>query len=198
MTKPRETAPGGSGALPEPEFSRLFPVEPDLGAGSEALEFEVSAEAEERAALADRFGLLALESLSAKGVIDVFDGGESARLVALVKADVVQECVVTLDPVASHIEEELVVVYQRMEEEEETAKLGHREVEIPADEEDDVEPLPEEGVDVGVAVADCLGLALDSYPRSANADAALAELRNGEADEDSPSPFAALEKLKRQ
>ena len=49
-------------------------------------------------------------------------------------------------------------------------------------------------IDLGAAIADTLALALDPYPRSAGAEAALKEA--GVITEEQASPFAALAKLK--
>ncbi|HEX6217759.1 MAG TPA: YceD family protein, partial [Sphingomicrobium sp.] len=49
-------------------------------------------------------------------------------------------------------------------------------------------------IDLGGAIADTLALAIDPYPRSAGADAALKEA--GVLTEEEASPFAALAALK--
>jgi len=179
------------------EFSRLIAVEPGMGAGTEAMAIEVEAGPEERAALAARFGLLSLDHLSAKGRLQVFDGGQSARLEARMAADVVQPCVVTLEPVASHIEDSFAVRYTRRQ----TAGAeggAAREVWVAHDEEEEPEPFTDSGIDVGEAVAECLGLALPPYPRAADADSASASLGHAIDDKERKSPFAGLEALKRK
>jgi len=50
-------------------------------------------------------------------------------------------------------------------------------------------------IDFGTAIADTLALAMNPYPRSAGADAALKEA--GVLSESEAGPFAALAKLKR-
>ena len=178
------------------EFSRLIAVEPTTRAGLEATDIEIEAGPEERAALAARFGLLALDHLSAKGRLQVTDGGQSARLEARLAADVVQACVVTIEPVASHIEDSLSVLYTRRE----TAVAtdgANRQVRVRL-EEDEPEPLTDSGIDAGEAVAECLGLALDPYPRADDADSALASLGDAPDDTERKSPFAALRKLIRK
>ena len=65
----------------------------------------------------------------------------------------------------------------------------HREVERR------VGPVGLDRIDLGAAIADTLGLAIDPYPRSAGADAALKEA--GVLSEAEAGPFAALAKLKR-
>ena len=183
------------------EFSRVFALQPDMGFGADATLFEIEAEPEERAALARRFGLLSLQAFLAKGRIEVFEGGRSARLEGHIVADVVQACVVTLEPVAAHVEDDFSLLYAR----DAGAGGGGRHakgaaVDIAAapEDEDAPEPLAEAGIDVGEAAAECLGLALDPYPRAADAGEALTALSTQEEEEVPASPFAELERLKRK
>jgi uncharacterized metal-binding protein YceD (DUF177 family) len=179
------------------EFSRLVPVESGMEAGTEGTPVEIEAGPEERAALAARFGLLSLDHLSATGLLYVFDDGHAARLEARIAADVVQACVVTLEPVASHIDEGLSVLYTRpeMTDAEGTAA---KDVRLQLEEEDEPEPITDSGVDVGEAVAQCLGLALDLYPRAADADAVMESLGDVLEDREQKLPFEALAKLKKK
>ncbi len=169
-----------------PEFSRVLPVDPAGGAGVASRDFNIAASPEERAALARRFGLLALESLSASGRIEVFAKGRSARLTATLMADVVQACVITLVPVPAHVVETFTVAYDR----DADNVAGPAEVVVEAESEDLPDPLPDAGIDAGEAVAEHLGLALDPYPRAPGA--ALGP----EAGDVSrrPSPFDVLRK----
>lgn len=175
------------------EFSRIVAVE--LRPADKVI--DVEAGPAERAALAARFGLLSLEHLSANGTLHVFEGGRAARLEASVSADVVQSCVVTLEPVASHIEEQLSVLYARTDSVG-SARGAAKEIQVRLDDDEEPEPIPDAGIDVGEAVAECLGLALDPYPRAAEADAALESLGIAPPDKEHNSPFAALEKLKKE
>ena len=59
--------------------------------------------ADERAALARRFGLLALDSLTAKVGLMPADGG-LVRIHGTLAAEVTQACVVTLEPVTARVE----------------------------------------------------------------------------------------------
>ncbi len=178
------------------EFQRLVRVDPDMGAGTEAAVIEIEAKAEERAALAARFGLLSLDHLSAIGRLHVFDKGRSARFEAEITADLVQVCVATLEPVPSHIDDYLTVVYVRASKTDADVR-AEKEILLEHDDEDEPEPFTDEGIDVGEAVAECLGLALEPYPRAADADSTLSALENVFDDKERKSPFAALRKLKR-
>ena len=79
-----------AGTLTESEFSHPVPVD-ELGEGEMVI--EIAADAEERAALAQRFGLLALDRLAATVRLKRVDR-ESVRFVADFAAEVVQACVV--------------------------------------------------------------------------------------------------------
>ena len=169
----------GSGASATPEFTRRVDVS-RLPPGGTV--YEVHATPAERAALAERFDLLALERLEAEVRLDRLSGG-LLRLSAALKADVVQACVVTLEPVPDRIDEPFAVLYRAGAEAGETAVVLNGASEL-------VEPLPGDILDIGEAVAQQLSLALDPYPRAAGAIVAAPE-------EGRVSPFAALVKWKK-
>jgi uncharacterized metal-binding protein YceD (DUF177 family) len=166
-----------------PEFSR--PI--DLSRiGSVETAHEIGANEEERTALARRFGLLGLDRLSARVMLRRTQGGSALRLKAHFEADVTQACVVTLEPVQSHIADDFTVFYAK-------APAGS-EVTIDPDGESVIEPLPEGPLDIGEAVAQELAVALDPYPHAPGASLDSA-WRPEEAAEESPKPFAELTKL---
>lgn len=166
---------------PPPEFSR--PVEATrLGAGETRR--SITAEAAERAALAARFGLLALDRLDAEVRLTPLTGG-LIRLSASFTADVVQSCVITLDPVPARIEETFTLLFGVVTPAREVMLDGEGEV---------VEPIPDGVIDLGEVVAQQLSLALDPFPRTP--EAGLPEAGEGPAP-GRPSPFAALEKWRK-
>jgi uncharacterized metal-binding protein YceD (DUF177 family) len=155
------------------EFPR--PVEISrLSAG--ATVFEVAATPAERVALARRFGLVALDRLEARVTLVSLAGG-LLRLAAELSADVHQECVVTLAPVANRIDDRFSLVYRAGTVEDEVVLNGEAEL---------VEPLAGDTVDLGEAVAQQLSLVLDPYPRAPGVEAALP------ADSAKVSPFSVL------
>ena len=173
----------------EPEFSRKVAVE---AVGQGDLVLEVIACDEERAALARRFDLLALDGLTANARLRM-QPTDQLRLSVTFVADVLQSCVVTLESVATHLSERFEVVYAPESE-------SDRDVEAVVDvnEEDPPEPLPGGQIDVGEMIAQHLAMAIDPYPRSAGA-----ELGGEHAGDAAPSeqgadenPFAALQRLK--
>ncbi|MFO1187688.1 MAG: DUF177 domain-containing protein, partial [Alphaproteobacteria bacterium] len=132
-------------------------------------------------------GILGLDRLSAEAALRPWAGGIEARVRFV--ADVVQACVVTLEPVEQHIEADFVRRFLP------AAHLGEAidgAVEIDPDEEDPPEPLTGDMVDLGPSVAEELVLSLDPYPRAAGA-AAPAE---GGAEAHENSPFAVLKSRK--
>ncbi len=167
-----------TGASAAPEFSypvsvARLPKEPSV--------YKLKAKPAERTALASRFGIVSIERLEAEVVLRPVAGG-MVRLDATLEADVVQACVVTLDPVEASVVETFALLYGDVAEEEEI---------LQGDEELVVEPLEDDVIDLGEAVAQQLSLGLDPYPRSPAAAAALDE-GQAEAVEASRSPFAAL------
>jgi uncharacterized metal-binding protein YceD (DUF177 family) len=167
-----------------PEFSRVIEVE---GLGDAPAVFPLEANATERAALARRFGLPAIGSLKAKLRLQRVHGGTALRLTGRLEADVTQSCVVTLEPVENRVEEEFTILY--------AADAPTEAIETDTDSDESwAEPLPHGGLDIGEVVAQHLSLALDPYPRRADA-AVEGRWAEGEAPT-KESPFAALAKLK--
>jgi uncharacterized metal-binding protein YceD (DUF177 family) len=147
-----------------PEFSRVLLVDRNVPPQQD---FRIEANAAERAALAKRFGLVALDALQAEGSLETLDKGQRAILRAHLQAKVVQSCIVTLEPVAAEIDEEFTLEYDA---DADPAALDEPEVpedlEVFLEEPDPPDPLIDGRVDVGEAVAEHLALALDPYPRA--------------------------------
>jgi uncharacterized metal-binding protein YceD (DUF177 family) len=169
----------------EPEFSRTIRVE---RIGREESGRQIEAKPEERQALALRLGLESLEQLRAelrlkrlsRGRIAV-DGRFEARLTQL--------CVVSLEPVASQIEDEFSVEFREAGPEVETEAV------VSIDSEDPPEPIEDGMIDLGEAVVQQLAERIDPYPRAPGADVA----RQDEAPVTSElkRPFAALATLRK-
>ncbi len=166
------------------ELSRLIPL--GRVQRQEVREHIVADDAERRA-LAARFGLIALESLAADVRLRRHGKGPLVEVSGRWSAEVVQACVVSLEPVRSKLEESFTSFYSS---ELETSE----EILIDIDADDPPEPIGPEGIDIGEAVAQQLALALDPYPRLTGV-----QLPGG-LDESEPAagPFAALEVLKRE
>ena len=142
----------------------------------------------ERKAVADRLGLAGIERLEAHAVLS--RAGDAVQAQGRVAASLEQSCVVTGEPVAAHVDEPFEIAFV-------PAPSGGRpdeEVELGA-KDCDVAFHDGAAIDLGAAVADTLALALDPYPRSAEAEAALKDA--GVISEEEAGPFAALAQLKK-
>ena len=165
-----------------PEFSR--PVRVDtLGAAPRAMAIE--ADDAERAALAVRFGFLALSRLEAE--VELVRKGEAMSARGTLRAALAQACVATGDPVEEEIEEAFAIEFRPH------PASADEEIELDGGELD-VVFYDGTVVDVGEAAADTLSLAVEPYPRSPAAQAALREagVRSEEDARLESSPFAAL------
>lgn len=165
-----------------PEFSRPQRLD-SIGASDRDVAIE--ADESERAALARRFGLIAIDRLGASAMIrrdgpDIFASGSLSALV-------VQRCVATGDPVPAAIEESFALRFVP------AGSLTGDEIEL-SEADCDVIEYEGQAIDLGEAAAETLSLALDPFPRSVNADAALKAA--GVIGEEDAGPFAALKGLK--
>lgn len=168
---------------PAPEFSR--PVEAATIDGNPRI-VEIEAEPEERRKLAGRFRLQAIDRLAAR--VRLLRRADGIHADGHVSAEVVQSCAVTGDPLPQSVEAPFAVRYVL-----ESAPGNSDEVEL-SEEDCDTLPLEKGRIDLGELAAETLSLALDPYPRSESADAALREA--GLLDETEAGPFAALKALK--
>lgn len=182
MSGPRPRTSAGAN-----EFSRLVAID---SIGPKAQARKIEAGEDERRGLAERFGLLALERLSASLELSR-PAVEMVRAKGHLVADVVQSCVVTLEPVPAHIEADFACSY---------AGGARPEAEVDLDPlaEDEIEALVGAQIDIGETVAQQLAIALDPYPRAPGA--AWSEHGQPAVDsglENRKKPFAGLEKLKK-
>ena len=169
---------------PEPEFSRPIPVE---RLGSAEIVETIEASQAERARLAERFGIVSLDRFDTSVRLQRREGG-IVRVSGRFEADVVQNCVVTLEPFPSHIEDGFSADFTQ------AAVEPVQDLNLDADY-DAPEPIEGGAIDIGELAAQFLSLALDPHPRSPGA-----ELETSWSDPDAvePSPFAVLERLKPQ
>jgi uncharacterized metal-binding protein YceD (DUF177 family) len=148
---------------------------------------DLVADEAERGAIARRLDLGSLDQLEAH--VSLSRSGDVVRADGRIGAALQQTCVVTGEPVPSHVDEPFSLVFVP-----EPDALADEEVELG---EDDCDMVFYDGaiIDLGGAIADTLALGLDPYPRSAEADAALKDA--GVMSEAEASPFAALAQLKK-
>lgn len=169
-----------------PEFSRPVRVDTLTAAPRE---LSIGANEEERAALAQRFGLLGIERLAAEASLT--RRGEEVTASGTLAASVIQSCVATGEPVPAEVEEEFRIVFRPHPQgagEEEEIELSEGEL--------DVVFYDGAAVDVGDAVAETLSLSLDPYPRAPEAETVLREAGVQSEEEAAPaSPLAGLKDL---
>lgn len=167
------------------EFSRTLRTD-TIGAQPRTL--EVIADEGERAALARRFGIAAIDSLAAE--VSVARAETDIIATGRIRAAVVQSCVVTAEPVPARVDETFAVRFRP-----EPAATAAPDEEIELGEEE-MDVIFHDGalVDVGEAVAQTLALNLDPYPRAPQAAEALREA--GVQDAAQAGPFGKLAALK--
>jgi uncharacterized metal-binding protein YceD (DUF177 family) len=167
-----------------PEFSRLFRVDV-LSAEPRAV--SIGANGGEREALARRFALPGIARLSAEA--DLVRAGDVVIAQGSVSAAVTQSCVVTAEPVEAAVDEPFRIEFRPVP----GATGPEEEVEL-SEGELDVVFYDGAAIDLGEAVAETLSLSLDPYPRSPEAQEALAQagVKSEEEARAEASPFAAL------
>lgn len=153
---------------------------------------KVVATSEQRAAIAERLGLLSLDRLEAELVARPLRGG--VRVTGWLRAGLAQACVISFVAVPETIEEPLDRVFLPGREKEDDAPAG---AEIFVDLEGDDLPDHFEGpeVDLSEWLIETLSLSADPYPHAPDARVQPLEQEGG-ADETEPSPFAKLKALK--
>jgi uncharacterized metal-binding protein YceD (DUF177 family) len=169
----------------EPELSRPLQVD-KIAAGGVAE--HVVARAAERKALAKRFDLLDLPKLEADLNVDHAQG-QMLAVTGTLSADVVQQCVVSLEPVPTQIKANIDTLFAPAALLDVGANPPHAE-EV---ENDAPEPIVNGLIDLGELVAQHLGIALDPYPRKQGVE--LNGATFGPAKSVS-NPFAKLAELK--
>jgi uncharacterized metal-binding protein YceD (DUF177 family) len=144
--------------LPALEFSRPIAIERIAAAGFEEA---ITANDVERRRLAERFGILELPMLKALLEVRRDSAAHCFTVIGRLFADVVQQCVVTLDALPSHIEQDINAVFApEADDQGEDVLLDSGEI----------DPIHNGIIDLGELVAQNLGVALDPYPRKAGVD----------------------------
>ena len=143
---------------------------------------------EERSAIAGRLRLDSLDRLEAH--VALHRDKDIIVAKGRVRASLTQSCVATGEPVVSDVDEPFEIRFVP----EPGGDRHDEEIELG---EEDCDIVFHDGstIDLGAAVTDTLGLAIDPYPRSAGADAALREA--GVLSESEAGPFAVLAQLRK-
>jgi uncharacterized metal-binding protein YceD (DUF177 family) len=123
-----------------------------------------------------------------KATFDLTRAGDVVHVAGRVTATVGQNCVVTLDPLETAIDEPIEVLFAPVKDEgaDEHEERRHKtEEELP-------EPLIDGTIDLGAIACEFLILGIEPYPRKAGV-----EFEPAEPEPDGPHPFAALAALKK-
>ncbi|MFA6153075.1 DUF177 domain-containing protein [Mesorhizobium sp.] len=125
----------------------------------------IEADAMQRAALAAEHGLLSVESYRAELLVTSWKRN-GVKVSGRVEADIAQACIVTLDPVESHIDEAVEALL--LPEDSKLARHGFDaggEILLDAEGPDSPETFSGDTIDVGALAEQFFGLAIDLYPR---------------------------------
>ena len=148
----------------------------------------------ERQAISGWLGIEAVDALRATILISRKGNGEYA-CTATFEADVVQACVVTLEPVRSHLSGEYHRLYRVLPRATGRRKKPVEEprgIEISVHDEDGPELLESPILDLAAPLLEEISLALDPYPRAPGVSFAPP----AEEPEPADNPFAVLQQLK--
>jgi uncharacterized metal-binding protein YceD (DUF177 family) len=160
-------------------------------AARRGLDLELTAEPDRRKAIAQSFGMISLEALSAHVTTHAVPGLKPLVHVRLeLKGDVTQECGVTLEafshPISAVLDLDCI---QASDVTDEVAEVGEAELSLNDLDEPDV--VENGQIDLGQYVIEALGEAYDPFARKPGV-----VFEEPEAAQE-PSPFAILAKLKR-
>ncbi len=167
-----------------PEFSLIL----TMSDAAQGRDIAVEADADARARIAKRLGLIAVDRFALTAEVRAVAGGIGAK--GDVQADLVQSCAATGLPVPAMLSEPFDLRFLR---DIDAPVDADEEIEI-SSEDCDLLPLDGDRVDLGEAAVQTLSLALDPFPRHPDADRVLAE--KGVLSEEAAGPFAALAKLR--
>lgn len=167
-----------------PEFSRIVRVD-TLGPAPRRI--AIAADEAERAALATRFGFVAIDRLEAETELALKNEAVIAR--GTIRAAVTQSCVASGEPVVETVEAPFAVEFRPHPK----ASGGEEEVELQGA---DLDIVFYDGaaVDIGETVAETLSLGVLPYPRAPGAEERLRAA--GVRSEEEARPFGALAALR--
>jgi uncharacterized metal-binding protein YceD (DUF177 family) len=175
------------------EFSRPFALD---ALRERPVRHTVTATAEECAALAKRFEVLAIDRLEAKLTLQRVRAGRAVRVEGRIAASLQQACVVSLQPVAQKVAEIFSVLFVPPEDLKPIPVDADGEIDVAAIAAEDEleEALPNGPLDLGELVAQEFAVTIDPYPRADGAEfqPQWGEVGPVDAAEGKIKPFADL------
>jgi len=179
----------------------FFPCRAD-SVSSNGRNIHIKAEESQLQAVAERIEVQAVKSLDADVRVELQNGGHILYISGKFKADILQECVVTGDPIESVIEDNFEAWYADHDKAVPFIRAKHQvqsviegdEIQM-LEEKDDPEPLVDGQVDLGEVVLQFLSLSVNPYPRKVAANETeeiIVVAESKSAASLRPNPFAAL------
>jgi len=170
------------------EFSRPFDVREMAPEGaSEA----INADSAECAAIAGRFGVESMQSLSVTMNIQPWKRG-GFRVRGDASAEITQICVVTLEPFEQVVNASLDQVFV-----EKSSKLVADDTDIVVSiDDEDIGYIDDGSIELGEFVVEALCLELDPYPRKEGAELPVSSTGEPSDEVKKENPFAVLKQLK--
>lgn len=173
---------------PSVPYSKIF----DLGAlGEQGVDIALKPSKDECASIAAWLGIPKIEGLTARVGLKR-RGSDLYEYAASFEADVVQACVVTLEPVPAHLSGAFHRSFRVKAAARRRRAAPPEEPEIAYSGEDEPEILSDPAADLAAPVLEELSLALDPYPRAPGASFAAPKDKEPPAE----NPFAVLKGLK--
>ncbi|TPP10662.1 YceD family protein [Rhizobium glycinendophyticum] len=160
------------------------------------VQVRVEADARERAGLAELWEVEAVNRLAAELQIARWKK-DGVRIKGHVSGEIVQSCVVTLEPVVSAIEQEIDQIF--VPEGSKLARIvldGAGEMVLDPDGPDLPETFVGDTIDAGALIAEFAALDIDPYPKKPGVQFA-GHIESEPEEEKKPSPFAVLKDWKK-
>lgn len=163
----------------------------------------VTPDADAAKRLSNRLALLSLDSLTAELSFEMTKSTMTIHITGSFKAELTQECVVTLEPVKSVIEENFEAWFADREGAVQLAKArqdkmtekGHTEMPM-LEEFEDPESIIDGKIDLGELVTQYLSLAINPYPHAEGVEFEVGDDQGQDVKGAIDNPFAALKDWK--
>ncbi len=178
------------------EADAVLPISHTLDVGSlpgEGTMVKIRADADALAALAEFYELPSVTAFSTEILVKPWRS-TGVSVVGTVSADIVQACIVTLDPVENAIREPIDLRF--LPADALKAYAASLEVEVDPLAEDPPELLEGPAIDVGAIACEHFALGIDPYPRKPGVAFEPPATEGKEGESAKASPFAALQKLR--
>ena len=154
---------------------------------------KIIASKEQSQKLAERFGLIKIEKFIATLNITRLSADRLVIVEADFLANIIQQCVITLDPIMAEIKGSYVCKYS------DSSMQGYSEtIDFDVMSEDPPEPIVDGQFDAGIILTEQLGLELDPFPRSHGKSIGQFSdfMSDKPVEHSSDSPFAILKNFK--